>query len=252
MVKPRIRFDLDLLPVSVIANQWYCEKAIDLHYRHPKIDFFSPELALGTAEHELLSSEAKLLTEPEMKKLIKSGKAISLREVPFEGTFRGVKIKGYPDYVEIEGGNVLLVLDYKFSKHRRVFPSQRIQVDTYGYLLHRNKLNTKNLICGIAIISPELSSQFDIREDITVQTYALVSEMRRKKLDKVNYPKSPELFGGLMWFSLSRAERNLNWAIDYWTSKRRPVPTTKAQKCGGCSFNSAGLCRFALVAAETY
>jgi hypothetical protein len=29
--KPKIRFDLDVVPVSSIAEQWYCEKAVDLH-----------------------------------------------------------------------------------------------------------------------------------------------------------------------------------------------------------------------------
>jgi len=246
--KPKIRFDLDVVPVFSIAEQWYCEKAVDLHYRHPEILFSTPELAVGTTEHEFLASEAKILTEQEISKIIRSGKAISLRETPFKGTYRGVLIKGIPDYVNIKCRKALFLLDYKFSRYRRVFPSHRIQVDTYGFLLHRNKLDTEDLICGIAILPPNLSGQMVTPEEITALIKKPQSDMRRKKLDRI-YFDSPGLYGELYSFSLSRARENLSWATDYWIKKRSPKPTTKARKCKACSFNAAKLCNSALVPA---
>lgn len=246
MVKPRIRFDLDPIPVSVIAGQWYCEKAVDLSYRYRDIEISSSEIDFGTAGHEEAASGAKIIPEVEIRKRIKSGKPITLVETPFSGVYKGVAIKGYPDYVVIKQGEAILLLDYKYSKHRRVFASRRIQVDTYGYLLNKNRLDTKNLICGIVVISPEFSV-IDRTDLIAFEMKKIASEMRRKKWERVDLQGDPDIYGELYTFSLSMAKRNLGWAMDYWTNKRRPKPTTKAYKCKTCTFNAAGLCKEALV-----
>jgi hypothetical protein len=246
MAKTRIRFDLDVIPASVIAGQWYCEKAVDLSYRYRDIEISSPEIDFGTDAHEEAASGAKILSEEaEIKKLIKSGKPITLVETPFTGSFKGVTIKGYPDYVDIKQGKALLLLDYKFSKHRRVFASQRIQVDTYGFLLNKNHLDTESLVCGIVIISPELSG-VDQTDLIALETRKIASEMRRKKWERVDLQGDADIYGELYAFSLSMAKRNLSWAMDYWTIKRAPKRTTKAFKCEACLFNAAGKCRVAL------
>lgn len=244
MAKSRIRFGLDLIPASIIAGQWFCEKAVDLSLRNPSLGIPSLEMDMGTFGHEIATSKAEALAEPEVKRLIKSGKKQSLSEAPFRGTFHGITIKGYPDYVEFKQGKALLLLDYKFSKHKRIFPSQRIQVDTYGYLLNKNHLDTNRLICGILIISPDLAG-IDPADFVTREAKEIASDMRRKKFERVDLQGDP-VYGELYAFSLSTAEKNLSWAMDYWTEKRTPKPTTKAYKCAACSFSAAGKCRAAL------
>jgi hypothetical protein len=247
-VKAEIRFDLKVVPVTSIAEQWYCEKAVDLHYRHPTILFSTPALAAGTIEHDYFTSGAELLTEQEIKERIKSGKSLTLREVPFKGPYRGIMIKGIPDYVSIKDGKALFLLDYKFSSYRRVFPSHRIQVDTYGYLLHRNRLSTDDLICAIAVLSPRLSREILSPEEITALISKRQAEIRRRKLERL-FLNAPGLYGELYTFSLAKAKENLSWAVDYWAKKRKPIPTTKPKKCGACSFNASGLCKSALIPA---
>jgi hypothetical protein len=53
MARTRIGFGLDLIPASVIAKQWYCEKAVDLSYRYSEIEISSPvfeQVTLAAAE----------------------------------------------------------------------------------------------------------------------------------------------------------------------------------------------------------
>ena len=178
-MKVQIRYNLDFVPASIIAEQWYCEKAVDLQYRHPGVIFSSPELAYGTSAHALFASEAKLLSEEEIKELVSSGEQASFREVRIEGTYRGVKIKGIPDHFSIKGGKALFLLDYKFSKHKRIFPSHRIQVDTYGFLLNKNHLDTNYLICGIVIVEPKKNESENIYDEITPFLQAEATRMRR-------------------------------------------------------------------------
>jgi len=244
-METKFRFDIRVIPVSTIAEQWYCEKAVDLHYRHPGILFSTPALAAGTMEHDYFASGAEPLTEQEIKERIKGGESLSLRETPFKGSYRGMTIKGIPDYVDVKGGKALFLLDYKFSKYRRIFPSHRIQVDTYGYLLNRNKLGTDDLICAIAVLSPRISREMISPEEITAQIRKPQAEMRHRRLEKL-YLSGPGLYGELYMFSLAKAKENLSWAADYWIKKRSPVPTTKPRKCGACSFNAASLCSKAL------
>jgi len=243
----RTRFDFKPIPASIIAEQWYCEKAVDLSFRYPNIVFPSEEMSFGTIGHEVAFSEAEVLTEQEIKILIKSGKAISLAETPFSGTFQGLAIKGYPDYVEFRQGKALLLLDFKFSRYRRVFPSQRIQVDIYGYLLNKNHLDTEGLICGIMVMSPEFSV-VDQTDLIASEARKLASKLRRENWERVDLQGDPDLYGELYPFSLNSAKKNLSWAMGYWAKKRAPRPTTRAYKCKACSFNAAGKCRAALTA----
>lgn len=218
--------------------------------RHPDIGFSSPELALGTAEHESLASEAEIISKRELRYRIESGKALSLRETLFEGTYQGVLIKGIPDYVEIKAGKALLLLDYKFSRHRRIFPAHRIQVDTYGYLLHKNHLDTDSLVCGIAIILPSEQAQIDVPDEVTSLMKMGRAEMRRRKLGKMLF-SPPGVYGELYLFSLENARKNLSWATDYWRKRRGPIPTKKVYKCKVCSFNATGLCDVARTPANT-
>ena len=245
MGRAQIRFNLNFVPTSVIAEQWYCEKAVDLQYRHPGIVFSSPELAYGTTVHKWLASHAEKLTQREIKDIIRGGKSASFREVNFEGVYGGVKIKGIPDYFSIKGGKALFLLDYKFSKHKRIFPSHRIQVDTYGFLLHKNHLDTDNLICGIVIVEPEMNDLEDVHDDITPQLQAEAFKMRQRRLEKVNI-EGPGLYGQLYSYSLDNTKKNLDWAIGYWKKQRNACPTRKAHKCNACQFNATGLCKASL------
>jgi hypothetical protein len=174
--------------------------AVELCYKHPNINFISQEMALGTAQHEILASHTERLTN---------------REVNFEATFHGVKIRGIPDFILIREGRALFLLDYNFSKYKRIFPSDRIQVDTYGFLLNRNHLNTGRLVCGIAIIDPGLREREGVNNDLAPHLLAEAIKMHHKQVG-VRYLEGPGIYGQLYSYSLDGTKRNLSWATDYW------------------------------------
>lgn len=42
-------------------------------------------------------------------------------------------------------------------------------------------------------------------------------------------------------YNRERIKKELEWALDYWLSKRQPVQTTFLKRCDSCEFN--GTCR---------
>jgi CRISPR/Cas system-associated exonuclease Cas4 (RecB family) len=248
----KIRYNLDFIPVSSIAEQWYCEKALDLQYQHPNVVFKLPGLDFGTVEHELISREAEPITKEELKKYIEDGRLLRLQETMFEGTYGNVLIRGIPDYVEIKDGKANFLGEFKFSKKKRIFKTHRIQLDTYGYLLYKNKIDIKNLFCGIAIFPLNELNQDEAINEVIKKMKRRLATIRNKRLDKLFFDE-PGSFGGYLYpFSLNEAKSNLKWAMEYWLKKREPVPTKKAYKCKACPYNVAGFCKVALAEADKH
>jgi hypothetical protein len=51
----------------------------------------------------------------------------------------------------------------------------------------------------------------------------------------------------LFRFDQNKATTDLNWALQYWLSKREPIPEKRyRRKCAACSINALGLCDHAL------
>jgi len=243
---------LDFITVSSIAEQWYCEKALDLQYQHPNVVFKLPGLDIGTVGHELIAQEAEPITKEELKEYIKDGRALRLHETMFEGVYGNILIRGIPDYIEMKDGKANFLVEFKFSKKKRIFKNHRIQLDTYGYLLYKNKIDIKNLFCGIAIFPLNELNQDEAINEVIKKMKRRLSTLRNKRLDKLFF-NEPRSFGGYLYpFSLSEAKSNLKWAMEYWLKKREPVPTKKANKCKTCPYNAAGFCKDALAEADKH
>jgi hypothetical protein len=119
-------------------------------------------------------------------------------------------------------------------------------VDTYGFLLNKNHLDTDNLICGIVIVEPKKKESEDIYDEITPILQAEATKMRRSGAGPA-YIDEPGLYGQLYHYSLDDTKKNLDWAVGYWKKQRNATPTKKAHKCKACQFNTEGLCKAALV-----
>jgi hypothetical protein len=205
-----------------------------------------PELDIGTAGHDQIAQEVeRRLTKEELKKRIEAGKATTLLDWQFEGTCRKVLIKGIPDYLEIKGQDANLLVEFKFSKQKRMFKSYRVQLNTYGFLLHKNKLHVDNLICAAAVFPVSEMHLVIAHQIVILKMKKFLTGLRTKTTDKA-YFQYQDIFCYLYPFSLEEAKEDINWAMDYWLKERRPKPTTKSYKCKVCSYNLEGLCSAAL------
>ncbi len=144
--EPWLRYGRRTVPVSTIAQQFYCEKAVQYSIEKPLRP--SSEMLLGIAGHETAAASGAVLT-PEAAVT----EAITARETPvclYE--FRvgwqhmGVTILGFVDEAWFRGGNVDLVAERKFSGSTTFHKPYHVQASLYclglremGFSVERTK-----------------------------------------------------------------------------------------------------------------
>lgn len=257
--KGSLLFGLPGVGVSTIATQWYCEKKMDLEYRHKEILVESGAKDLGTQGHDEISKDAKLISEKELKKALSGNRRVVLQETRFIGEFDGVRIIGVPDLLDLRGRRCNYVLEFKFSRRTEPFLDRYVQCQLYGWLLEQQGYIIKSLICAICVIpyavpaserSERVALLRDFKEidNILSMLKASMKNMRNRKLAR-NAPLTLEHEGCVLHaFSYDKiqAERYLHHSLEYWLGKRESMPTTNAVKCSKCEFNAASVCKSAL------
>ncbi|HWP35582.1 MAG TPA: PD-(D/E)XK nuclease family protein, partial [Thermodesulfobacteriota bacterium] len=155
-----LRHGLAAVPVHLIAEQLYCERKVDLALAFPDLERATPELAAGAAGHEALAAEAEPIAAEELAAWLDAGWAVRLHEYRFRGSVGDVPVVGRPDAVFLDGRRARLVLEFKFSTWQRPFPSHRLQLLAYGYLLAQNGYDVSELVCGVLMLPPAVQPGF--------------------------------------------------------------------------------------------
>jgi hypothetical protein len=259
-----LRHGLDCLWPSEIADQWYCEEKVHLQRLHPELRYESRLLESGEARHADLAAQAEPLTPAEVEQAVREGKRLALCEWVLEGRYRGVPIRGRPDFLALEGREVTLLLDFKFSAVYRPFPNHKVQADIYGFLAQATGFSARGLYVGVVLFPPggrvvgpreaakakdKLLQRLD-KKGTLHEIHDRCLEARGRLLQgKAGWPQAE----GDGWraflerYDRTRVEDHLAWALNYWQGKREPLPVTDyPNKCFKCPFNAAGLCEHAL------
>jgi hypothetical protein len=240
--------------VSTLANQFYCEMQVHLARTHT-LRTESAELAAGAAGHAAFEAEAEEITQEEISEAITAGEPLELVEMPVTAEIHGVRLVGRADRIHLEGRRGRLVLEFKFSGRRELFPSHVVQVEAYGRMLESMGFQTDRLLYGVAVlprgrrVSDALARK--IAEAAFEVARAGLSATDARPPSGVPDPLSgltvrrvdDEAFG--LWVfrhSRQRVERDLQWATSYWTGARAPEGTMARGKCRACPFNAAELC----------
>jgi hypothetical protein len=240
--------------VSTLSNQFYCEMQVHLARTH-SLRTESAELSAGTAGHAVFEAEAVEISQEEIDKALSSGEALELVEMPLSAVLHGVKLVGRADRIHLEGRRARLVLEFKFSGRRELFPSHVVQVEAYGRMLEANNFDTEGMLYAVAVLPrgrkitdglaseiAERALQADLRtndSDVETNTISMPDPLEGLQFRRID----DEAFG--MWVfrhHSQRAERDLSWALRYWSGVRSPEGTRSRGKCRACPFNAANLC----------
>jgi hypothetical protein len=263
-----LRYELESVSPSEIADQLYCEYKVHLSHLHPEVEVGLAAQELGEAGHSGLMSVAKPISRPEIDKAVEEGRHLAVCEWTLEGVYQGVKLRGEPDYFEFEGKQGLLLLDFKFTRSQRLFRGQEFQAEVYSILAGLAGFSTDELFCGVVRFPHQLTGA---NRDEVVRAKA---EMLRKfqadgtlfkVQDRCAREREEMLARGfskrvaedagwevhLARFDRPRAEAALDDALGFWLKEREPVPESRIRnKCRACAYNAAGLCRYALAEAD--
>lgn len=234
--------------VSTLSQQRYCEKKVDLAMQFPEVEPTSPAMERGTEGHARLEEGAAPITREEIEASLHRGERLTLFEFPMEGVWEEIPIWGRPDLIWLEGRAAQILVEFKFSRHSNLFPSQQTQANLYGWLLQQNQFDISSLLCAVAIFPATLPQTTppptDLIEEILGATERLRVRTFRSAVPILRRERSFTLH--LFPFRPEIAERDLRWAIDYWRGKRDPEPSSSINKCRICRFNAEALCDQAL------
>src|SRR5262249_22073848 len=150
----RLRHGLTHLWPSEIAEQYYCEYLVHLKRLHPEVRVDLPPLELGEVSHAALARQSEPVTPAEVERSIMSGKKLAICEWVLQGSFRGIRICGRPDYFAFEGKKATLLLEFKFSGAKEPFRSHEVQAELYGLLAQSMDFATEELCFGIVMFPP--------------------------------------------------------------------------------------------------
>lgn len=226
--KGNLRFGLPAVAVSSIANQYYCEKKVELTQRYGRKE--TTEMKLGNEAHEKLLADTVKTRREKVWKQIASGLPTMAREMPLLGKYRGIILMGLPDGIFFVNGAPELLLEHKFTKSCRPWREYHIQARVYCLLLYLIGFNIDKLKYALILAPPECRGKRELKEIVkkilACQGKDLIQEEVAGEVVKVYVTD----------FEIDQTRQDLDWALGFWKKEREAMPTRKEGKCATCEF----------------
>jgi len=226
-----LKFNRPFIMASDIADQYFCEKKVEMRYLHGEIE--TERKTLGTEAHEkLLEGSVKIKREELWKKIYK-GKPVLTPEMLLIAKYKDLVMAGRPDVILFVRGYPLILLEYKFSKNRIPFRDQHVQARTYGILLRNMGFDTNQLLYAIVMVEPEARDDEELKERVI---NAVIKVIKNGPKEAVLTVENARIY--VNKFDHTEAEQDLDWAVEFWTKQRETIPTRNLNKCRSCEYSS--------------
>ena len=230
--KARFRHGASFVPVSSIAEQYYCEYKLENEFALGEIPTEAKES--GTTLHvELMPMER--ISKEEFAHLVER-KEPSLAVLGVWGSSGGLKIVGTPDHIVWSEGRPLWVLELKTTRGdpTPLWEDQENQVRIYGLLLERMGFDCSMMqLAVVRLKSGELSDE--VKKDWILKISGALLEGKTKWLE-VRYPGRMKVH--LLRHEPVKAETAIASKAGYWLEEREPTPSSSMGKCRACEYNS--------------
>jgi len=224
-----VRFGRPWVSASRIAEQYYCEQKVELHLQLGEIP--TEEKQRGTDAHEELTAEAIETSRAELFERIYSDQVTVAQEMLVMSRFRDLVLLGQVDAVVFRKGQALMLFEFKFSRSKIPYNGYHVQAKVYGKILEGMGLDVSNLHYVIAVIPPASrneSTLFSIIVDAVLTNGPKESRLNVGPAHIYVYP-----------YRSHDAERDIDWALEYWRSNREAIPTRNPNKCRSCEYRNS-------------
>jgi len=226
--KGELRFNRSFVIASDIAGQYYCEKKVEMQYLHGKVETESKNI--GTEAHEKLTEDSVKVKREELWQKIYGLEPVFALEMFLLANYNGVLLAGKPDSVLFAGGFPLVVFEYKFSRSSVTYPSYHVQAQTYGILLENMGFDTSRMFYAIVVADPKTKGSRELRQNV-VNT--VISNGPREAGYSINDAKIY-----CIKFNRVNAEKDLAWALQFWSKSREAQPASNRNKCARCEYQA--------------
>lgn len=222
-----LRFNRHFIAVSDIAEQYFCEKKVEMQHIHGKVE--KKEKILGTEAHEKLLEGTMKIHRRELWKKIFDQKPVVTAEMLLLAKCEDVVLVGIADSVLFVHGEPWIIFEYKFSRIQVPFRSHHVQARVYGLLLKNMGFDTSRLFYAIVIVNPRAKDD----EKLKHRVYEALLENGPK--EAVLTTEDAKIY--LNRFVSRDAESDVEWAIEFWKKRREAIATINPNKCRSCEFN---------------
>jgi hypothetical protein len=220
----RHRFGRSVVVASDIAEQFYCEKKVEMDYLHGEVETEAKNL--GTEAHENLTEDSVRVKREELWRKIYGTKPVFALEMFLLAKYGDVVLGGKPDSVLFMRGLPRVVFEYKFSRSDVDYRSYHVQAQTYGVLLGNMGFDTSMLFYAIVVANPKTRGSRELRQNVVG---AVAESGPKEGMLSVDDAKVY-----LCKFNRLQAEKDLAWALEFWGNYREAEPTSNPNKCLRC------------------
>ena len=224
----RLRFGRSVIIASDIAEQYYCEKKVEMQYLHGEIE--TEEKTIGTLAHEKLEEDAVKIKREDMWKEIYGKKPVFAVEMFILAKYKAAILAGKPDSILFQAGRPLIIFEFKFSRSRIAYSTHHMQAQTYGVILDKMGFDTSQLFYAIVTANPKTRGSRKFRKE------AIAAVIKNGPKEAVLQIKDATIH--FHKFDISNIEGNLIWAIDFWKQNREATATNNPNKCFRCEYQT--------------
>jgi hypothetical protein len=231
----KLRFGRNAISISSIAQQYYCEKAVELNHEHPLPP--TKKMKQGEAGHESITTLAEPISKEECFKeaLIEREKPVCIYELGIAWEHKGIPVLGLVDEAWFREGDVEMVVERKFSNSLKVYSSYHVQAQLYCLGLGEMGFNNTDTLYRIMVFKRACTDCPKL-EDRSCDIFTNIRSYQCDKGESMMYTYE---------FDKQGIISDLDWAMEFWQGKRDAIPTKVQAKCRVCQHK--GLCEFSLV-----
>jgi len=224
-----IRFGQPWVAASSIADQYYCEQKVELRRLLGEIE--TKDKQRGSVAHEELASDALETNQEDLFHIIFSDQLTIAHELLLVSRYKDLILVGQPDAVAFHQGRALFVFEFKFSHSRIPYHSYHVQANVYGKILEGIGFDISTLCYVIALIPSSTKGESTLFTNIVQAVMdngpqEVTLDIDTSKVYVFPYRSTP-------------AEEDIDWALEYWRSKRDAIPTRNPNKCTRCEYTAS-------------
>jgi CRISPR/Cas system-associated exonuclease Cas4 (RecB family) len=224
--KSGLRFNSSFIIASDIAEQFFCEKKVEMRYVHGDVE--TEAKTIGTEAHEKLLQDSVKIKREELWQEIYGKEQIFALEMHLLAKHKEVVLAGRPDSVLFQNGYPLIVFEYKFTKSTTAYMTYHVQARTYGILLRDMGFDISRLFYAIVLADPKVRNDKHLKQKVV---NAVINNGPKEAALKI---KNVIIY--LHKFNQNDAGKDLDWAIEFWKNSREATPTNNSNKCKNCEY----------------
>jgi len=221
-----LRFNQLYLKASKIAEQFYCEKKVEMEQLHGRIE--TETKMQGSEGHESLLVDSVEFERDELLQEIFSGEVVMVHEMPLLAKYHDVILAGQPDAILFKEGDPIVLFEYKFSNSPLPYKSYHAQARVYGRILDSMGFDTSDLFYTIAVVPRSNRDDEEIFRKVIKAVNENGPNEATLKIDGANVY--------IYEYHQIDAERDIDWALDYWRGTREAFPADNSSKCRNCEY----------------